>query len=206
MSDDSRRTALKGIAAVASTGAVGAGGIIHASEPVAAVEHHMTIDDITVDTVDGNITEMGISQLWFELSWENIQDPLYTEFEFRHDDFAQSAGLDGAGEKDLGVTGQGTETFGYGEKYSENYDVDLGDLSTYDVPLRTDWDAWLEHFHLGEDEDQKTVEDVQFTIWIWQTGGSASLGVENSEFDVTVQRVEPDGDVSGGEGDAFGEE
>ncbi|HKJ58164.1 MAG TPA: hypothetical protein VKA37_02970, partial [Halobacteriales archaeon] len=201
MSDNSRRvsrrTALKGIAAVASTGAVGAGGIIHGAEPVAAVEHQLAVEDAVIGTHDGDVAEIGIKELWFEASWNNIPDSVRCAFTFGTDTLAGRT----LGSGDLGVSGDGSETFGYGQSpdFRYNFDVNLGSLG-YDTPLSTTWSPILEEIGLSDDEDEKTTT-IEFTIRLYRVQDEEEQMLDESvgEFDLVVERLEPEGEVGDGE-------
>jgi hypothetical protein len=210
MSDDthllSRRNALKGIGAFAGTSAVGAGTIIRASEPAAAVEHVMSVDDITIETLDGEISELGISDMWVEVSWEYIPIELIMNLEFRHDDVDPFDLIDAGTRISLGVKGEGNEIFGYGERYEDNYTFDLSEVHV-NIPFSVDED--LEIFNLDEGQDEKTVQDVAFRVALGsvvESGPDALLAQTVGEFDVTVTRVEPGGEADEGEGAAYGED
>lgn len=204
----SRRKALKGIAAVGSTGAVGAGGIIHASEPAAATGHAVEIDDITVETIDGEIEEIGISDLWFEVTYQNIPIGITVSFRF----WETNLGPKSVDSVDLGVSGDGSETFGFGDKYTDHYDENIGenvaDRGSIDAPLTTTDDEFLSYVSLDPAQDQKTVEDMAFEINLLNENNVGNFTLLNrirANFDLTVLRVEPDGGVDDGEGDAYGE-
>lgn len=209
MADDthfvSRRNALKGIAAVAGTSVAGAGAIIQASEPAAANGHLMSIDDITIETTSGEISEFGISDIWYEVSWENVSESLGFQFRFRPEDSGSDHILDYVS---VNVSNNGTSTFGYGSQYSENYDVDLSE--EMDVPLRTTEDTWLqEYLSLDDDENQRTVQDMKFGMRVFHEINSdeiESLDITSSLFNVTVQRIVAEGSVDEGEGEAYGED
>lgn len=207
-----RRNALKGIGTLAGTAAVGAGAIRHASEPVAAINHPIPMDDIVIETIDGEVTEFGISDLWFEVNYEHVHNDLGALFRFSGD--MPESTLKGAR---LGVQGSGTETFGWGDAYADDYDVNLDGVEdviaqndTFFAPFSITDEDWLEGLSLDDGEDEKTVE-VRFRVALeaeydefpsWRsTGGGTSTG-----FDVTVQRVEPGADTNEGEADAFGED
>lgn len=221
MTDDtplvSRRTALKGLATFAGTGVVGAGTIIHASEPAAAVNHHVEIDDITIELsaeADESVglAEIGLSDLWFEAQWENIENSVYAMFSF-------ISGVVGVtlATVDLGVDGSGTETFGYGQTYEDSYTVDLDGPSYLDGatpmhvdPIDTNGQMFLDRFGLSPSESEKTRE-VRFglTLWLANDDGSRDQAglLQNAEsyFNVTSQRVLPDAEAGDGEADAYGE-
>lgn len=205
-----RRNALKGIAAFAGTSAVGAGTIIHASEPAVAVNHGITIEDTVIETTDGEVSEFGIRDLWFEITYEHIQSDLGVLFRFSGTGSESSLKT-----ARLGVQGSGTETFGYGDAYAEKYNVDLDGATDFlaqndifEAPFTADQE-WLEGLYLDEDQDQKTVEVVftthfeshheEFPHW-------TSAGGTFASFDVTVQRVDQDAEMNEGEGDAYGED
>lgn len=212
MSDNShrvsRRTALKGIAAVATTGAVGVGGIIHASEPAAAVEHQMEVEDIVIETPYGAVTEMGISDLWFEASWQNIPNDIRCAFSFSREGSQDRVYGDTLATVDLGESGDGTSTFGFGETYADSYEVDLATYDAFSTPIATGHQGFLAEFQLDEGEAQKTVEAVTFSITLLDLradGGTEGLDVTEAVFDATVERTEPDADASEGDADAFGD-
>lgn len=224
MSDDSnrvsRRTALKGIAAFAGAGAMGAGTIIYASEPAAAVNHHVEIDDVTIEVSAEEedpvgIAEFGLSDIWFEAQWENIGTSLYADLGFVIDD-ANTLGTTLA-DVDLGVDGEGTETFGYGQTYEDSYDVDLDGSSYLDggaplhvAPNDSNGGDFLDVLSLDASESEKTTE-IRFGLSLWLAEEDGSKGftgiLENAEtyFDVTVKRVLPGAEASDGEADAYGE-
>lgn len=222
MSDDSnlvsRRTALKGIAGFAGTSAVGAGTVIHASKPVAAVNHEVAIDDMTIElsAEEGEpvgVSEIGISDLWFEVQWENIETSVYAGIAFQNGNTGVSlASLD------LGVDGDGTETFGYGQTYEGSYNVDLDGQSYLDgeTPMHvspgktTNSETFLNKLSLEGSESEKT-DEITFRIGLRlaKDDGSIDYGTAldnmESHFDVTVKRVLPDAAAGDGEADAYGE-
>lgn len=224
MTDDSnlvsRRTALKGIAGFAGTGAVGAGTIIHASEPAAAVNHEVAIDDVTIElSAEGGepvgLTEFGLSDIWFEAQWENIETSVYANFGFINDS-ANTLSVTLAG-VNLGVDGDGTETYGYGQTYENSYNVDLDGPSYLDGgapmhvgPNQLNGQDFLDELSLGESEDESTTE-IRFGLTLWhaeEDGSKGSTGLlENAEsyFDVTTKRVFTDAEAGDGEADAYGD-
>lgn len=208
MSDDSnlvsRRTALKGIAGVAGTGVVGAGAFVTAAQPAAAVEHELAVENGLIETHDGAVAEIGIGQLWFEVSWENIPDTLLCDFRFS----ISGVGLTTLDSGDLGVSGEGSETFGYGQspEYRNEYNEHLGSLGL-EVPLSTDSEMLLEEIGLADGEDEKTTT-VEFEIRVYRNPGGPIdvLATSTGEFDFVVERLEPDGEVEEGEASPFGSE
>lgn len=218
----SRRTALKGIAGLAGTAVAGAGMTFQASEPAAATGHAVEIDDITIElsAEDGEavgLTEFGLSDMWFEVEWENIETSVWTQMTFIND----SAGVLATklGEVDLGVDGDGTETFGFGTTYESSYDVDLAGPSYLDgatplqvQPSNPNGQAFLDELRLGESESEKTVEIRHNHVLRLAyedgsiDGASGVLENKSSYFNVTLQRVSPNAEVSGdGEADAYGD-
>jgi hypothetical protein len=213
----SRRTALKGLASFAGAGVVGAGTIIHASEPAAAVNHHVEIDDITIElsAQEGEpvgLSELGLSDIWFEAQWENIETSIYADIGFVEGVYGVSLA-----NVDLDVDGDGTETFGYGQTYADSYDVDIDGSSYLDSetpmhvgPTQTNGEEFLDHFSLDGSESEKTTE-IRFglVLRLAREDGTIDYGtvLENAEsnFDVTVERVFPGAEAGDGEADAYGE-
>lgn len=222
MSDDihllSRRGALKGLGAFAGTSAVGAGTILHASEPAAATGHAMSIDNITIETTDGEISELGLSALWFEVTYENIPHELMARFRFI------IVGGESATIEDkplLDLSGEGTETFGYGEVYSDEYESSLdGRITnepggTFNAPISITDEAWLQNFSVPDGEDENSVA-LNFNVYIFSKASADAdpssmdswdhLDTTTSYFEVDVHRLNSSGDVPDGEGDAYGED
>jgi hypothetical protein len=214
----SRRTALKGLAGFAGTSAVGVGSITYAAEPAAAqVNNGIEIDDLTIDLQAGEdeaigLSEIGLSDLWFEAYWESITSSLIVDLTITEiTNTWASAVLDFV---DLGVDGDGTETFGYGDTYADSYTVDLNGGAYFDgaTPLHTDPNdtQLLNQYQLESGETEKTVSTrISLSLWLADEDGSQDVSalLENTEesFDITLQRVEPTGGVSDGEGEVYGE-
>lgn len=214
----SRRNALKGIAALGGTSAAGAGAILHASEPAAASSHVMEIDDITIglNAAEGEpigLTEIGISDIWFEIRWENIEYGLRGNFGWLTPAYGtQLASLR------LHIDGEGTETFGYGDVYQSSYDIDLDGQSYLDgsAPMRVslptsnplDEDV-ITQYQLESSQNEKTVA-TEFFISLVELDEDGSPGelLDNTDatFDVTLQRTEPDAGANEGEAVVYGED
>lgn len=215
----SRRSALRGIAGFAGASAVGVGALSHASEPAAAqVTNEIGIDDITIELKAGEdeaigLSELGFSDLWFDAYWENITTSVYASFSAQklYGDYTPTVGL--VDLVDLGVDGDGAESFGYGETYADSYTVDLdgGAYLNGATPVHTDPDDtdFLSMYQLESGETEKTVRTrLSIELWLADEGSQdISMLLDTSEglFDTTLQRIEPTGGVSHGEGVVYGE-
>lgn len=183
-------------------GAAGVAGLGVGAQPAAAVDHELSVDDATVLTYDGGIAELGIRQLSFEVSWENIPDTLRCDFQFRDG----SGGLTTLDSGDLDVSLQGSDTFGYGSRNRGDYEQHLGQLG-FEIPIKTTSESFLEGLALEEGEDKRTFP-LTFIIRVYrnppdQTGIDV-LGTSEGEFDVILERQEPVGGVDDGEAEPYG--
>lgn len=214
----SRRNALKGLTAFAGASVVGAGTILNASEPVVAASHGMEIDDITISSYDGEISQLGFSDLWFEVEWENVPTDVRVYFMMHHSDVGPNdlEEWERFGTVDLGIDGAGSETFGYGDEFEDSYDVDLDGPSHLDgaSPLYIEnslfYSYFLDEYFLDDDQEEKSVP-TSFGLQLFilpPTEEDEMTQVDSTEesFTVTVQRLDSQADANEGEGVAYGEE
>lgn len=208
----SRRTAIRSIAAAGAAGAVGVGLMARTPEPVAAVDDAIDVDDVTVQTADGKIETIGIQDLWFEADWEGISGDLGLEISLSGSGGTWSTTTILATEEGLGVDESGLETFGFGDAYEDNYEVDLTDTHDIEVPLYRDVTSLTDRGRLSFEEDSEEDEltadmslNIELTYIPEGEEEGDSLGTSSNSFKFTHEWVEGDGEATDGEADIYTE-
>jgi hypothetical protein len=202
----SRRTALRGIASVAGVSAAGMGSVRYASEPAAAdVQLPIDIQNLDVFTTDGELSALGISDMWFELSWNRVPDDIILVLELRSTDISEALFEMRSSPRYLGVTGTGSETYGFGETYAEEYEVDLATLD-YETPFvasRGDdsliRSGTLDEFSMGEGEGEE-IAGAELTSFEMSFGISCFSA---SQQDDAADVVQGGDNLIGGTGSYF---
>lgn len=204
----SRRTVLKTAGSATFVGATGLGAVLYSSRPVIAAASDITEEDVIIETVDGGVSRLGVSDLWFELEWQHIRNDVrcYPTFVHYEPEFNQVRIAD----EDLGISGSGTDIFGFGDEYEDVYNVDLGTEDYFGPPPHyTEDEEWLAPFQLEDREGEKTVT-VELQIRMADRDDDGTQGqafVETlAEFDVIVRSVDPSVNMTGGAALVFGEE
>ena len=210
-----RRTLLK-TASVVGIGSVVAGCSDRVSaQASASLSTGFSVEDITITVTDGEVSEMGLEAIWYEADWEDITGDLqiYHAFTVRDPEMNNNR----IGTAVFDVPEDGTDTWGYGTQYEENFENELtADDFTDDPyadddepPLSTEDGEFLEQFEVEEEGDTIT-RDVDLELeCLHSTEDSLDfLDSTIEEFTVTVdwEELDPHAEVTTGEAQPFGED
>lgn len=200
--------------------AVGAGGFaagctsLSPVGPAAAISTGFNPADVSVDVTDGRISEFGLAAIWYELEWEAITGSLqvYHSINVREDGLDQNR----IGTAILDVPESGSDTWGYGSQYEDQFDneltaedfIDDEHADSDEPPLSTTDEEWLEWFEVDEEGESITIEaELELEVLHYTGDGLPdTLSFTMEPFNVTVHWLESEGEVIAGAAQPFGED